>query len=155
MRNPPWFKWGLGAVRQEVISWANVDKDPCGHIASPGCKELISYNTPKVHLHGGAMSFILSVLENFIISLVPSSQRLMTFVGIFSNASIICQHNHTVKPDQHMQILCGGTCKLNETSCLANGISNGNDLVLLLKNIFHYCELQCLSGRTRLDSPTE
>ena len=36
-----WFRWWLGAVRQQAITWANVDLVPCRHMASPGHNELI------------------------------------------------------------------------------------------------------------------
>ena len=35
-----WFRWWLGAVRQQDITWTNVDPDLCGHMASPGFNEL-------------------------------------------------------------------------------------------------------------------
>ena len=31
-----WFRWWLGAVRQKVITWADVDSDLCYHMASLG-----------------------------------------------------------------------------------------------------------------------
>ena len=31
-----WFKYWLGAVRQQAITWANVDSDLCRHMASLG-----------------------------------------------------------------------------------------------------------------------
>ena len=39
-----WFRKWLGAVRQQAITWANVDPDLCRHTASPGHNEL---NTQK------------------------------------------------------------------------------------------------------------
>ena len=36
-----WFRWWLGAIRQQAIAWTNVDLDPCHHIASLGQNELI------------------------------------------------------------------------------------------------------------------
>ena len=35
-----WFRWWLGAVRQQVITWANVDPDLCRHMASLDPNEL-------------------------------------------------------------------------------------------------------------------
>ena len=35
-----WFRWWLGAVRQQAITWANVDPDLCRHMASLGPNEL-------------------------------------------------------------------------------------------------------------------
>ena len=37
-----WFRQWLGAVRQQAITWTNVDLDPCRHMASIGYKELIN-----------------------------------------------------------------------------------------------------------------
>ena len=36
-----WFRKWLGAVMQQAITWANVDKDLCCHTASLGHKKLI------------------------------------------------------------------------------------------------------------------
>ena len=35
-----WFKLWLGAIRQQAITWANVDPDVCRHLASLGHNEL-------------------------------------------------------------------------------------------------------------------
>ena len=35
-----WFRYWLGAVRQQAITWTNVDLDPCRHMASLGHNEL-------------------------------------------------------------------------------------------------------------------
>ena len=35
-----WFRWWLGAVRQQAITWANVDPDSCHNMASLGHNEL-------------------------------------------------------------------------------------------------------------------
>ena len=37
-----WFGYWLGAVRQQAITWANVDLDPCCHMVSLGHNELKS-----------------------------------------------------------------------------------------------------------------
>ena len=37
-----WFREWLGAVRQQAITWANVDLDLCRHMASLGHNELIT-----------------------------------------------------------------------------------------------------------------
>ena len=36
-----WFRYWLGAVRQQAITWANFDQDLCLHKTSLGHKELI------------------------------------------------------------------------------------------------------------------
>ena len=35
-----WFRWWLGAIRQQAINWTNCDQDLWGYIVSPGCNEL-------------------------------------------------------------------------------------------------------------------
>ena len=35
-----WFSYWLGATRQQAITWASVEPDPCHHIASPSHNEL-------------------------------------------------------------------------------------------------------------------
>ena len=43
MRSQNWFKLWLVAMKQQAITWANVDPDLFGHMASLGHKEL-TYN---------------------------------------------------------------------------------------------------------------
>ena len=38
--NQYWFRWWLGAVKQQVSAWANVDPDLCRHMASLGYNDL-------------------------------------------------------------------------------------------------------------------
>ena len=38
--NQYWFRWWLGAVKQQVSAWANVDPDLCRHTASLGYNDL-------------------------------------------------------------------------------------------------------------------
>ena len=40
MMSQHWFREWLGAVRQQAITWANVDPYMCQHMASPGHNEL-------------------------------------------------------------------------------------------------------------------
>ena len=40
MISQDWFRYWLGAVRQEAITWANVDSVPCRLMASLGHNEL-------------------------------------------------------------------------------------------------------------------
>ena len=35
-----WFRLWRGAIRQQAITWANVDQDPCRHMTSLGHNEL-------------------------------------------------------------------------------------------------------------------
>ena len=46
MRNQHWFRKWLGAVRQQAIAWAIVDRDLCHHMASLGHNVL-----KKIWLH--------------------------------------------------------------------------------------------------------
>ena len=43
-----WFRYWLGAVRQQAITWANVDSDPWRHMTSLGHNELIYCNLNKM-----------------------------------------------------------------------------------------------------------
>ena len=47
-----WFRLWLGAVRQQAITWANVDLDLCRHMTSQGHNELIHKNTSSLTLMG-------------------------------------------------------------------------------------------------------
>ena len=38
-----WFRQWLGALRQQAITWTNVDPDLCHHMLSPGHNELRPY----------------------------------------------------------------------------------------------------------------
>ena len=56
-----WFRWWLGAVRQQAITWANVDLVPCRHMASPGhnmfikCGGIIGYSKITIMEYGKFM----------------------------------------------------------------------------------------------------
>ena len=39
-----WFRYWLGAVRQQAITWTNVDTDFCRLMSSPGRNELTNYS---------------------------------------------------------------------------------------------------------------
>ena len=67
MVNQHWFRQWLGAVRQQAITRANVDQDPCRHLTSLDHNELICYLTDsswlmvtsstlalKCGIHGGS-----------------------------------------------------------------------------------------------------
>ena len=45
MTSQHWFRWWLGAVRQQAITWASGDPDLCRHMASLGPNELIQVNS--------------------------------------------------------------------------------------------------------------
>ena len=40
MLSQHWFRLWLGALRQQAITWVNVDQVLCRHMASPGHNEL-------------------------------------------------------------------------------------------------------------------
>ena len=40
------LRWWLVAIKQQAITWVNVDQDLCHHMASLGHKELISGDEP-------------------------------------------------------------------------------------------------------------
>ena len=44
IRSQHWFRYWIGAVRQQAITWANVDPDLYCHMASLGHNELISWH---------------------------------------------------------------------------------------------------------------
>ena len=41
MVNQYWFRYWFGAVKQQAITWANVDPDLCCHMVSLGHSKLI------------------------------------------------------------------------------------------------------------------
>ena len=50
MISQQWFRYWLGAVRLQAITWANVDPDRCRHMASLGPNELKITSVPKHYL---------------------------------------------------------------------------------------------------------
>ena len=44
-----WFRKWLGAIRQQAITWANVDPDLCRHVVSLGHNELMPFNGWLLH----------------------------------------------------------------------------------------------------------
>ena len=52
-----WFRKWLGAVRQQTITWANVDLIPCRHMTSPGHNELKLVHRDSNHSNGWHVLF--------------------------------------------------------------------------------------------------
>ena len=52
-----WFRWWLGAVRQQAITWANVDLAPCHHMASPGHNLMMLWWDPNVLIKLGLIHY--------------------------------------------------------------------------------------------------
>ena len=46
-----WFRWWLGGVRQQAITWASVDPDICSHMASLGPNMLINAAVQWMYSH--------------------------------------------------------------------------------------------------------
>ena len=43
-----WFRWWLSAVRQQAITWVNVDPDLCRHMVSLGHSELTTWQGTRI-----------------------------------------------------------------------------------------------------------
>ena len=56
MRSQHWLRLWLGVVRQQAITWANVDPDLCHHMASLGLNELIQIFLDKWYVVIGLFS---------------------------------------------------------------------------------------------------
>ena len=56
-----WFRWWLGAVRQQAITWVNVDPDLCRHIRPQWVKD-----TPCLAPMGKLWVVVVSILEKII-----------------------------------------------------------------------------------------
>ena len=51
------FMQCLGAVRQQAITWSNVDPDRCRHVAHLGQNELISlpFSSPQISINANTL----------------------------------------------------------------------------------------------------
>ena len=72
-----WFRWWLGAVRKQAITWASVDTDLCRHMTSVGHNELTLYKQHQIILQ------INGLMQQWISELLLS---LATFLGQWLNA---------------------------------------------------------------------
>ena len=73
-----WIRWWLGAVRQQAITWANVDPDLCRHVVSLGHNELNWDLEPTLH------GWISNVVEDSWHCLVQlSTPRDYNNLGIY------------------------------------------------------------------------
>ena len=77
------FRWWLGAVRQQAITWANVDEDLCHHKASLGHYELTNHSPvmPDDYWYGRSGSKLL--LGDGLVPLGAASHCLNKY-GIIS-----------------------------------------------------------------------
>ena len=57
-----WFKWWLGAVRQQAIIWTNVDPVLCFYVVQLGHNEWIW----QPCLHNGNNSVAITIIRNVI-----------------------------------------------------------------------------------------
>ena len=64
-----WFRWWFGAVRQQAITWTNVDLVPCRHMASPGHNDLTELYV--IHHH---TAFSAAFIYNFLDSNTADDQ---------------------------------------------------------------------------------
>ena len=56
-----WFRLWLGVVRQQAITWANVDPDLCHHMASLGHNEL---QNGHWRIHSKCVKYLLGFVED-------------------------------------------------------------------------------------------
>ena len=79
-----WFRYCCGAIRQQAITWANVDPDPCCHMASPGYNgQANGWNT--ILISPSSNSVVKGKLENNVCARVMncfSAHERVIFVFI-------------------------------------------------------------------------
>ena len=72
--SPHLFRKWLGAVRQQAITWTNVDLDPCRHMTSLGHKELnghIIFGFHYSHFHNSDLIHMIYIAVIFILNRCP------------------------------------------------------------------------------------
>ena len=75
-----WFRLWLGAVRQQAITWTNVDSDPCRYMASLGPNVLIGafiWYQMEIYIH-----LIQNSLAQKILKSLNSIQYTLSINGI-------------------------------------------------------------------------
>ena len=65
-----WFRYWLGAVRQQAITWTNVDPDLSRHMASLGHNELKAIELNFDYYHYSAVTHVIWITRLFVQQLV-------------------------------------------------------------------------------------
>ena len=103
-----WFRWWLGAVRQQAITWTNVDPDLCRHMVSLGQNELTHCHAykqlwehlflsirPSVRLSVCHTFFTIIVIDKSDVHVIGQGQRSKVKVTEFKTQ---CSRFRTVTP---------------------------------------------------------
>ena len=130
MITPHWFGIWLGAVRQQSITWANVDPDLCRHMPSLGHSELIAKvikpivqehrpwyvitNLPFLCVHITGIHYLVGYCwaKFSVFSCLRLRQRPVTYLITVSDWTMSCQ------PGRHVVVTANSLVRLvNLTYC--------------------------------------
>ena len=75
-----WFRWWLGATRQQGITWVNVDPGPCLHMASLGHNEL------KIKVENATQTYRTT---QSIIDCISAVHTTVVTIDIFAQPSAV------------------------------------------------------------------
>ena len=67
-----WFRWWLGAVRQQAITWANVDRDLCRQMASLDLNEL----NLEFYKRVATVIMTFAIVSSFHSTIVPTLTQM-------------------------------------------------------------------------------
>ena len=95
-RSQHWYRWWLGAVRQQAVTWTNVDTDLCHHMVSQGHNEL------SVHILRPVLG--LPFANRWVSTLVPGHQQAQCWLTINSlKPGDTCMH--CCSPSSLLQVM--------------------------------------------------
>ena len=84
MKTQWWLRWWLGAIRQQAITWANVDPDLCHHMASLSQNELKALVFLQEQEYGKNENLTLLIRCGLVIT-VSFIKVLKTYTLIYEN----------------------------------------------------------------------
>ena len=89
-----WFRQWLGAIRQQAITWTNVDPDIFHHMASPGHNELkamAEYVSSKSHQNVAVLDMFVTYVIHFMVN-----QHLIK-INCLTAKKVVAEPSHDIK----------------------------------------------------------
>ena len=108
MTSQYWFRQWIGAVRQQAITWANVDPDPCRHMASLGRNELTHCGTGMPHGIRDLLSSLFQIMACSLFSTKPLPEPVVTYCQLDPQEHISMKYNLKFKHFHSWKYVCSG-----------------------------------------------
>ena len=108
MTSQYWFRQWIGAVRHQAITWANVDPDPCRHMASLGRNELTHCGTGMPHGIRDLLSSLFQIMACSLFSTKPLPEPVVTYCQLDPQEHISMKYNLKFKHFHSWKYVCSG-----------------------------------------------